>query len=86
MHLSASPSRAIPKSALFLFTTEANLVVLVEPPFLFTLVPSGLTFMGITSAPNSHKIVGPILYAAPLAQSITIFKPSNLNEDDILDF
>ena len=38
---------------------------------------SGCTATGITSAPNSHKTVGATLYAAPLAQSTTIFNPSS---------
>ena len=41
------------------------------------LNPSGVAPMVTTSAPSSHSTSGAVRYAAPLAQSTTIFSPSS---------
>ena len=40
--------------------------------------PFGFTPIEITFAPSDFNNIGPALYPAPLAQSITIFKPFKL--------
>ncbi len=49
----------------------------VEPQPWLMLKPSGATPTGMTVAPSSHSTVGATRYAAPCAQSTTIFRPSS---------
>ncbi|GBE41790.1 hypothetical protein BMS3Bbin09_01698 [bacterium BMS3Bbin09] len=76
--LSASPSCAIPMSALCSRTALCIPSGCVAPQFSLMFSPSGLAFIEITSAPSSSSTNGVILYAEPLLQSITTFMPSRV--------
>src|SRR5210317_1439032 len=76
--LSASPSRAIPKCALYFLTARLILYGYVEPQRSLIFSPFGLTPIDITFAPNDFKSTGPALYPAPFAQSKTIRIPFRL--------
>ena len=64
--------------ALFFFTAACIFFGNVEPHFSLIFNPFGLTPIETTFAPSDFSNCGPDLYPAPLAQSITIFKPFKL--------
>ena len=69
MSLSASPSKARPKSAPSLFISADKLSILVDPQFLLMLIPSGELPIQITSAPRRSYTSGATSYPAPFAVS-----------------
>lgn len=79
MILSASPSTAMPRSALFVVTALFNESREVAPQSLSIFMPFGVLAMLITFAPSSSNTLGATLYAAPLALSTTIVRPSKLS-------
>ena len=76
--LSASPSRAMPRSAPVSRTRFFRSSGLSEPQSVFMFLPSGFTPIVTTSAPSSWNMIGETLYPAPLAQSRTILIPSSV--------
>ncbi len=78
MTLSASPSSAIPMSAPVSSTLFLSSSGLSEPHSVLIFLPSGCTPIVTTSEPSSSNMIGDTLYAAPFAQSSTIFIPSRV--------
>ena len=72
---SASPSKAIPKSASSNLVVFAILLGNIAPQSRFIFLPLGSTPITIASAPSSKRTSGPTLYDAPFAQSKTTFIP-----------
>ena len=73
--LSASPSKEIPKSVLNFFVNDLIFSGYVEPHLKLMFIPFGLVPTSKTFAPKDLSNFGALLYAAPLAQSIAIFRP-----------
>ncbi len=78
MTRSASPSNAMPTWAFCRFISAHICSGWTEPHPRLMLVPSGLQLIENTCAPSSDSTLGATLYVAPLAQSTTIFMPSNI--------
>ena len=76
MARSASPSKARPSSAWCSTTAKESWVGSVEPHFSLMFSPSGASCNAVTQAPSSANTHGAISLAAPLAQSMTMRRPS----------
>ena len=73
--LSASPSKAMPKSAPCNLVSLAILSGNIAPHWKLIFFPFGSAPIMLVSAPSSNKTSGPTLYDAPFAQSNTTFNP-----------
>ena len=76
MTRSASPSNASPRSAWCSTTARDSCVGSVDPHRSLMFAPSGLSCSAVTRAPRSASTHGAISLAAPLAQSMTMRRPS----------